>query len=185
MVQCHLSFVYTPLKWSNSCISNNSVKHLFAHCLDVKQFYLSHRWDPIRCYHSKWSREQWQWRQTPHSPNLQSWGLVIRLFNVISRTLLVGCLILWQRCSRRILLPQQTKLFEKHSKDNCLHGGYTKQIRIFLTLKSFFVAVGWLVGWLVGFYGISTFLSYLTPNPFLCEWPLLFQTIQFSMSNTV
>ena len=29
--------------------------------------------------------------------------------------------------------------------------------------------VGWLVGWLVGFYGISTFVGYLTPNPFLCK----------------
>ena len=26
-----------------------------------------------------------------------------------------------------------------------------------------------LVGWLVGFYGISTFAGYLTPNPFLCK----------------
>ena len=26
-----------------------------------------------------------------------------------------------------------------------------------------------LVGWLVGFYGISTFIDYLTPNPFLCK----------------
>ena len=24
--------------------------------------------------------------------------------------------------------------------------------------------VGWLVGWLVGFYGVSTFVGYLTPN---------------------
>ena len=31
------------------------------------------------------------------------------------------------------------------------------------------LVVGWLVGWLVGFYGISTFLGYLTPNPFLCK----------------
>ncbi len=31
------------------------------------------------------------------------------------------------------------------------------------------VMVGWLVGWLVGFYGISTFVGYLTPNPFLCK----------------
>ena len=29
------------------------------------------------------------------------------------------------------------------------------------------VKVGWLVGWLFGFYGISTFVGYLTPNPFL------------------
>ena len=26
---------------------------------------------------------------------------------------------------------------------------------------------GWLVGWLVGFYGISTFVGYLTPKSFL------------------
>ena len=24
-------------------------------------------------------------------------------------------------------------------------------------------------GWLVGFYGVSTFVGYLTPNPFLCK----------------
>ena len=29
--------------------------------------------------------------------------------------------------------------------------------------------VGWLVGWMVEFYGISTFVGYLTPNPFLCK----------------
>ena len=26
-----------------------------------------------------------------------------------------------------------------------------------------------LVGWFVGFYGISTFVGYSTPNPFLCK----------------
>ena len=35
---------------------------------------------------------------------------------------------------------------------------------------------------LVWFYGISTFVGYLTPNPFLCKLSVLFQTIQFSMS---
>ena len=39
-----------------------------------------------------------------------------------------------------------------------------------------------LVSWLVGFYGISTFLGYLMPNPFLYKYSVLFQTIQFSMS---
>ena len=29
------------------------------------------------------------------------------------------------------------------------------------------ILVGWLVGWLVEFYGISTFIGYLIPNPFL------------------
>ena len=37
-------------------------------------------------------------------------------------------------------------------------------------------------GWLGGFYGISTFVGYLTPNPFLYKYLVLFQTIQFSMS---
>ena len=35
--------------------------------------------------------------------------------------------------------------------------------------------------WFVGFYGISTFVGYLMPNPFLCK-SVLFQTIQFSIS---
>ena len=35
--------------------------------------------------------------------------------------------------------------------------------------------------WFVGFYGISTFVGYLTPNPFLCK-SVLFKTIQFSIS---
>ena len=38
------------------------------------------------------------------------------------------------------------------------------------------------VRWLVGFYGTSTFVGYLTPNPFLYELSVLFQIIQSSMS---
>ena len=30
-------------------------------------------------------------------------------------------------------------------------------------------SLGWLVGWLVRFYGLSTFVGYLTSNPFLCK----------------
>ena len=47
----------------------------------------------IRCYHSgpEWTWERWQWRGTPHSPKLQHCGnLTIRLFSVISRTLVGG-----------------------------------------------------------------------------------------------
>ena len=36
--------------------------------------------------------------------------------------------------------------------------------------------------WFVGFYGISTFVAYLTPNPFLCKQSVLLKTIQFSIS---
>ena len=45
------------------------------------------------CYHSgsEWTWERWQWRSIPHSPKLQHyWSLTIRLFNVISRILVVG-----------------------------------------------------------------------------------------------
>ena len=37
---------------------------------------------------SEWTWEQWLWRGTPHSPNLQGWSLSIRWFKVISRTLI-------------------------------------------------------------------------------------------------
>ena len=37
-------------------------------------------------------------------------------------------------------------------------------------------------GWLVKFYRIPTFVSYLTPNPFLYKYSLLFQKILFSIS---
>ena len=43
------------------------------------------------CYHSgpEWTWEQWQWRGPPHSPKSQHhWNLAIRLFSVISRTLI-------------------------------------------------------------------------------------------------
>ena len=47
----------------------------------------------IMCYHSgpEWTWEQRQWRGSPHSPKLQHClNLTIRLFSVISRTLVRG-----------------------------------------------------------------------------------------------
>ena len=38
-----------------------------------------------------------------------------------------------------------------------------------------------MAGYLIGFYGISTILGYLMPNPFLYKLSVLFQTIQFSI----
>ena len=29
--------------------------------------------------------------------------------------------------------------------------------------------LNYIVGWFIGFYGISPFVGYLTPNPFLCK----------------
>ena len=36
--------------------------------------------------------------------------------------------------------------------------------------------------WFVWFYGISTFVGYLTPNPFLCKLSVLLKTFKFSIS---
>ena len=74
--------ISTWFKYQNSSISNNLVWHKYT-----DYFYLTHRWDPIRCYHSgpEWTWERWQWRDTTHSPKLQhNWNLAIRLICVIS-----------------------------------------------------------------------------------------------------
>ena len=82
----HQSFVYTQL---NDQTILFHISHLFALSLNVKQFYLNCKKEPIRCYHSgsEWAWKQWKWRGTLHSPKLQHyWSLTIRLFNAMSRT---------------------------------------------------------------------------------------------------
>ncbi len=64
-------------------------------------------------YHSwpEWTWQRWQCRSTPESPNLQHYGsLTIRLFSIISRTLVMGGggLTPLQRSNRCILQPQPT-----------------------------------------------------------------------------
>ena len=66
-----------------------SISYLLALSFNVKQVYLIHRQDPIRCYLSgpEWTWERWQWSGTLHFPKLlHYWSLTIRLFCVISRT---------------------------------------------------------------------------------------------------
>ena len=60
---------------------------------------MTHRYYPIRCYHS---RPEWTWKQwqtgTLHSTKLQHYSsLTIRLFSIISRTLVGGSLTPLQR----------------------------------------------------------------------------------------
>ena len=65
----------------------------------------------IRCYHSgtEWTWEQWQWRDTPHSPKLQYyWSFTIILFSVISRSLIGWGFTSLQRYIRCILQLQPT-----------------------------------------------------------------------------
>ena len=93
------------------CITNNSIEHQTFVCTQLNdrtvlflkmqfvctQFCLTHRLDPIRCYHSgpEWIWYWWQWRGTPHSPKFQNyWRLTIRLFNVIRQDTLNGGFLL-------------------------------------------------------------------------------------------
>ena len=74
-----------------------NTSHLFEFSLNVKQFYLTNRQDPIMCYHSRpeWTWEWWQWIDTLHSPNFQGWSLTIELFSIISgQSLGAGVLLL-------------------------------------------------------------------------------------------
>ena len=83
-----ITFFFTQLKSFSYCYKQSqfNISHLLAHNL----FYLTHRFDAIRGYHSgsELTSEQWQWRATQHFLNLQGLSLAIRLFNVISRTLI-------------------------------------------------------------------------------------------------
>ena len=91
----HQPIVYTQLNDQTVLFQTYQfcIIPLFALSLNVKQFYLTHRVNPIRCYHSgpEWTREHWQWRSTLYSPKLQHyWSLLIRLFNAIPRTFIGG-----------------------------------------------------------------------------------------------
>ena len=89
------SFIYTQLNDQIVLflIIHFSISLFFVLSLNVKQLYLTHRYDSLSCYHSgpEWTRKQLQWRGTPHTAKLQHhWSLAIRLFSVITRTLVMG-----------------------------------------------------------------------------------------------
>ena len=88
----------------------NLACHLLKHSLNVKQFKLTHRQDPFRCYHSGTDRawKWWQWRCTPYSPKLQHyWNFSIRLFSVISETLVRWDLTLCRDAVRVFYSPSR------------------------------------------------------------------------------
>ena len=96
------SFAYTQLNDKTVLCQaiQFSVSHLFTftwnvrlHSLNVKQFYFTHRLEPVRCYHSgtKWTWQWWQWKGTLHSSKLlHYWRLTIWLFSDITRKLVGG-----------------------------------------------------------------------------------------------
>ena len=93
------SFVYIQLNDQKFVFQEVqfSISHLLAFSLNVKQFYLTNRYDTIKCYLSgpECTQERWQWRDTLHSTKLQHyWRFTIRLFSVIPKTLVLGVLSL-------------------------------------------------------------------------------------------
>ena len=77
----HQSFVYTQL-------NDQTVLFLTIQVICLHTIILTHRFDPISCYHSGSEWTWLQWRDTLHSPKLQHyWSLTMRLFSVISRIL--------------------------------------------------------------------------------------------------
>ena len=60
----------------------------------------------------------------------------------------------------------QTKISRKNENSNFQYHLHSHVI-FSLYDMSLLEIKGVLYGWLVGFYGISTFVGYLTPNPFL------------------
>ena len=72
-----------------------NVCHLFAHSLNVKEFYLTYLVLSL-CW--EWTWQQWQWNGIPHSPKL--YRLILYPGHSVR-----WCLIPLQRCSRCILVP--------------------------------------------------------------------------------
>ena len=135
---------------------------MFELSLNVKQFFLTHSKNLVRCYHSKleWTWEWWQWRGTLHYPKISHyWSLSIRLFHIISGKFVVGgSLTPLQRCNHYILLPQPTGLHPCR-----------RTIVIILNL---------LLG---AIRGLFVFWGLMAYQPLFIQI-VLFQTIQFSIS---
>ena len=88
----HRSFVYKQLHDQTVLFQTIQFSMSFV-CTQIK--YQTVMFDLIRCYQFRpeWTWEQWQWRSTLNSPKLQHcFSLTIRLFNVISTTLVRGIL---------------------------------------------------------------------------------------------
>ena len=105
--------------------------------------YILVTWSTIRQFFPRW----WSWRTISDGKMLCSPDTLPML--------LVGfASISWSTASESTFLG--------------LHGlaWSTKSLQLEKNFFSYLVTVGWLVSW---FYGISTFVGYLSSNPFLCK----------------
>ena len=116
------SFVYSQLNDRTVlCYVKQFVSNLFGISWNIKQFYLTHRQDPIRWLHSRseWNWKQWQWRGTSNSPNLYHyWSFTIRSFNVKSRTL-VG--FFFDLCRNAVGVSAVYILYKNTWNNICVH----------------------------------------------------------------
>ena len=87
------------IKWEVYFLKKSSLVFIVSlwFCMHMHIYHVSIQQDPIKCYGSRpqWIWERWQWRSIPHSLKLQHyWNLTIRLFSVISWTLVWGWWVL-------------------------------------------------------------------------------------------
>ena len=75
-----------------SCIAIQHSQFQFSHSFAHTLFYLTYKYDPIRCYYSwsEWTLEQWKRGDTPLSPELQDWSLTNRRSFVLHSGHFVG-----------------------------------------------------------------------------------------------
>ena len=80
-------FLYT-FKWFQIWLNNNhNLTSVICLCLVCSIWPIDRSLSDATTSESQWIWEQFQWKGTPISPNLQCWSQAIKLFNVISRTL--------------------------------------------------------------------------------------------------
>ena len=105
----HPSFIYTQLNDQTVLFLTIqiSISHLFGHSLNVKQsiWPIDRTQSGGTAPEPEWTWERRQWKGNPYFPNLQHyWSLTIRLFSVISRTLVRGggltTLQRWSQCTQ-------------------------------------------------------------------------------------
>ena len=98
-----------------------SIRHLFAHSLNVKHFYLIHS-----CYHSSQSGPRSNGNERvhhiPQSSSITGASPLDYLLSYPGHLLRVGGLVPLQRCSQCILQPQLSRL-KCPGNDNNLHLG--------------------------------------------------------------
>ena len=106
------------------------------------------------------------------SGNLGSWNISHniaaikhqnQLLQQVQESFLPGQ-VFWWSTHRSTFVHLAVDIYDKNTRWRSILLGLHKWHQNYIQYS---ILRGFLVGWLVGFYGISTFVGYLTPNPFL------------------